>query len=159
MISSMKLRERAGSRPLLPEPGFAFTMSSSTSVRVPCDDVFAVGRSGGSGHRPSPRRQLFPARGKHDMSVTVQFDIADGHVAMSAAKPDRNEPVLRGSVKRRIPGPGHMPNVVEQKVAGTGHGVHTRTPRKPAVAQAAREVSKFHPTIGPLRGVVVGHLV
>ena len=65
---------------------------------------------------------------------------------------DWHEPVLGLEVQRRLAGVGHVANIVEQVIPNTDHGVHTRTPRKPAVAQAARKSSSFARLSGPSAG-------
>src|SRR2546425_7185109 len=47
-------------------------------------------------------------------------------------------------VKGCLPRIGHMTNVIQQKLSDTCYGLHTRTPRYPAVAHAARKSGVSH---------------
>src|SRR5208282_6861173 len=65
---------------------------------------------------------------------------------------NRHEPALRWGVERGVARIGQMTNIVEQVIPDTTHGVHTRTPRYPAVAQATRKSSSLTRRSGPSAG-------
>ena len=52
---------------------------------------------------------------------------------------------------------GHMTNVIQQKLSDTSYGIHTRTPRYPAVGPRGQKIIAWHMTVRSVSGIMKQH--
>src|SRR5262249_54835567 len=89
---------------------------------------------------------------EYEMALKIEFHVPYHYEPPLCATVDRHEPALRCRIERRVARIGHMANIIEQVISHPVHGVHTRTPRYPAMAHAARKSSSLARRSGPFAG-------